>query len=126
MNHSTFKSLLIVAGLVCTVQSSYKDPSEPILPHTPEAKPEQYGNHVEQKCGVILGGGGWNYEGTCEFPISADQCEDGLSVRTKSWSKKPCPIDWHSQSDNEEEKHEGEPRRKTLSIHFVQDLLILL
>lgn len=121
MNQPTFKLLLIVAGLLYTVQSSYKDPPEPLLPQTPAAKPEQYGNHIEQKCGIKIGGG-WTYEGTCQFPVSVDQCEDGLSVRTKSWSRRPCPIDRNSQQDDDE----NEPRRKTLSIHLVQDRLILL
>lgn len=128
MNHPTFKSLLVVAGLVCTVQSSYKDPPDPILPATPAAKPEQYGNHIEQICGITIGGG-WSYEGTCEFPLSVDQCEDGISIRTKSWSKRPCSIDRQSQSDSEEEgeeQDEDEQRRKTLFIHFVQYRLFLL
>lgn len=121
MNHPTFKLLLIVAGLVYAVQSSYADPPEPILPKTPQAKPEQYGNHIEQKCGIKLYGG-WNYEGTCEFPISVDQCEDGLSVRNRSRARRPCPIEWNSQPDrgeeDDEDEPEPEPRRKTLSIHF--------
>lgn len=121
MNHPVFKLLLVVAGLVCTVQSSYADPPVPILPPTPAAQPEQYGNHIEQKCGVKIGDS-WNYEGTCEFPVSADQCEDGLSVRTKSWGKRPCPID--PSVPDEDQDDEKEPRRKTRSIHFVQDRLV--
>lgn len=121
MNHPTFKLLLVVAGLVCTVQSSYKDPPEPILPGTPAPRPEQYGNHIEQKCEITMGSG-WTYEGTCQFPVSVDQCENGISMLKKSRSKRPCPIDWHRQSVSEEEGQEldeDEPRRKTLFIHLV-------
>lgn len=128
MNHPNFKLLLVVAGLVCTVQSSFKDPPEPILPGTPAPMPEQYGNHIEQKCEITIGGG-WTYEGTCQFPVSVDQCEDGISMIKRSRSKRPCPIDWHSQSVSEEEgkeQDEEEPRRKTLFIHFVQDRLFFL
>lgn len=128
MNYPTFKFLLVVAGLVCTVQSSFKDPPEPILPGTPTPKPEQYGNHIEQMCEITMGGG-WTYEGTCQFPLSVDQCEDGISMLKKSRSRRPCPIDWHRQSvveEGGEEQDENEPRRKTLFIHLVQDRLFFL
>lgn len=113
MNPSTFRFLLVVAGLVCTVQSSYKDPPEPILPPTPALKPERYGNHVEQMCRVDFRRG-WNYEGTCQLPSSVDQCTDGLSVRTRDESRRPCPIDFYSEGQ----------RRKMLPIHLVNDQLI--
>lgn len=103
MNPFIFKFLLVVATLVCTVQSSYKDPPGPILAPTPDAEPQRYGNHIEQMCGVDFRGG-WNYEGTCVFPSSVDQCTDGVGVRTKNWSRRPCPIN----------SNEGEAQRRKM------------
>lgn len=116
MNHPTFFRLLllVVVGLVCTVQSSYRDPPEPSSPPIRAAEPAQYGNHIEQVCGITIGGG-WTYDGTCQFPVvSVDQCEDGMSVRTKSWSKRPCPVDQSSDSEDEDE-----PRRKNRLIQII-------
>ena len=107
-----------MAGLVCTVQSSYIDPPEPSRPPIPPAEPAQYGNHIEQVCGIKIGGG-WTYDGTCQFPVSVDQCENGMSVRTKSWSKRPCPVDESSVSEEDED----EPRRKKETLiqnHFLR------
>ena len=91
MNPSTSRFLLVVAALVCNVQSSFRDPTHPILPPTPAAHPARYGNHIEQLCGIDFVGG-WSYDGTCVFPSSADQCMDGIGVRTTDRSRRPCPI----------------------------------
>lgn len=109
MNPSTSRFLLVVATLVCTVQSSYRDPTNPILPLTPAAQPAQYGNHMEQLCGVDFVGG-WSYDGTCVFPASVDQCKDGIGVRTTSRSRRPCPI-----IDLDSEKQ----RRKMLAVQDI-------
>lgn len=91
MNPFTFEFLLVVATLVCTVQSSYKDPPEPTPPTRPTFEPERYGNHLEQMCGVDFRRG-WSYDGTCVLPSSADQCTDGVGVRTRASSRRPCPV----------------------------------
>ena len=114
MNPSTFRFLLVVAGLACRVQSSYQDPPDWTPPPIPKATPLQYGNHIEQQCGVQFRRG-WNYDGTCIFHSSVDQCEDGIGVRTRKRSRRPCPRDPDSL----------EERRKLLPIHLVNHQLIL-
>lgn len=108
MNPSTSRFLLVVAALVCTVQSSFKDPTNPNLPLTPATHPARYGNHIEQLCGVDFVGG-WSYDGNCVFPSSADQCMDGIGVRTTNRSRRPCPI-----IDLDSEKQ----RRKILPVQY--------